>query len=110
MGEREEHTLTILLNGKPVGRVYTIYSMTCQVEGPVPDWLKPSYSEGEAKRREMEATWERLPEQTRTAAHEAARLLGSLLYKLGAQGLSIDAMAEGRPCTLRITLDKKNAD
>ena len=82
MEEREEHNLSVLLNGKPIGRINKIYSCTCQVEGPMPDWLKNSLSEGDAIRREMEATWQRLPEQTRKAAQEAARLLGSVLYRL----------------------------
>lgn len=110
MEEREEHNLKVLLNGKPIGSVNKIYSMTCQVEGPVPDWLRNFQLEGEARRKEMEATWRQLPEQTRKAAQEAAHLLGSLLYRIGAHSLSIDAMAEGKPHTLTITLNKKNAD
>lgn len=54
--------------------------------------------------------WRQLPEQTRKAAQEAAHLLGSLLYRIGAHSLSIGAMAEGKPHTLTITLNKKNAD
>ena len=110
MDVREEHNILVSLNGKPMGRINKVYSMSCQFDGPIPDWLKGTHSEGESKRRELEAAWRSLPEETRTAAHEAARLLGSILYKLGAHGLSVDAMAEGRPCTLSITLDKKNAD
>ena len=109
MEKREEYNLSVLLNDKPIGRIKEIYSCTCQVEGPIPDWLKYQ-SEGEAKRREMEASWHQLPEQTRKAAQEAAHLLGSLLYRLGAHSLSVDAMAEGKPHTLTITLNKKNAD
>ncbi|MDE6267320.1 MAG: hypothetical protein K2M07_08240 [Muribaculaceae bacterium] len=62
------------------------------------------------KCKEIESVWQRLPEQTRKAAQEAAHLLGSLLYRLGAHCLTIDAMADGKPHTLTITLNKKNAD
>ncbi len=107
MKEQKEYNLSVSLNGKPIGHVNKIYSGSCRVEGPIPPWLKELQSEGESKRREMEATWQRLPEQTRKAALEAAHLLGSLLYRLGAHSLSIGAMAENQPHTLTITLNKK---
>lgn len=110
MEEREEITLYVPANGRPIGRVCTALSTTCQFEGPMPDWMKHFSSEAERKREQAEATWHQLPPEIRAEAHKAAYLLGTLLYKVGAQGLSIDAMAAGQPHTLTITLNKKNAD
>ena len=106
MEKKTESNLLISANGKPVGRVNTIYSMTCEIDGPLPEWLQNLQSE-DARRKELEAIWLQLPEPTRKTAQESARLLGSLLYRLGAHSLSVDVMAEGNPHTLTITLNKK---